>query len=131
MEKQTFYSYGCIVDGLVGAGSLYVAYLAAVSVDTVAYSVDEAAFFTVHLNGGKVLDILVYRERNVGVNALYVAKKIISRACGKIEYLIFNIKSLDIINKMIQRSVAACNNYNVILRKIFNKRSVIIYFRHV
>ena len=86
VKQQSFDCDPGIIDLLAGDLPKLVAYLAAVAVDTEAYTVDKAVVFSIDLHGRQILQILGYGTRIL--SHTYILCKVISRSGGKIQDLL-------------------------------------------
>ena len=126
-----FYGDGCIIDRLCGALPLAVALQTAVTVNAIADAVEAITACAVHIHRRQLLKVLVNGARCVTCFSSDVGEKIISTAGSEIIDVPLDDKRRCIVDKAVQRPVAARDHHTVIVRERVKKSTVIVDFRNI
>ena len=112
-EKQSLDCDRGVVDRLVAFFFEPVAFLTAVAVNSVTYSVYELARLSLYLDNGKINKEFIDYLR-LGVFACSeVVPEVVAAAGGIVIYAVFDFIAVNRVYKIIERSVAAAYHYLV------------------
>jgi len=131
MEQQTLYRNAGVIYGFVARFTQLVAHLTAIAVNTVADTVYEPIRLTFDIYCGKCLQIFVNTHRLVTDISADILEEIVSAARCIIIDRICKCNLFGIVDKPVQRSVAARNDNAFVLGHRRKKRPVITHFCHV
>ena len=107
MEEQSLDGDSGIVDLLLAGFSHLVADFAAVTVDAVADTVDEALLHAVYFNEGKILNILVDLLGSVAGLLAEVVPEVVARSCREEVKRLYDVDAVGVIDEAVERTVAA------------------------
>ena len=131
MEKQSFDRNCSVIYIALGCFPEFIADLAAIAVDSVAYAVEETICLAVDSDLGQILQIFCYIERFVTVFVTELMGKIVTRAHREIINLVLFRIIVRQIYKTIQRSVAAANDQYIAALHLGKNIAVCFGFCHV
>ena len=131
MKQQTFNRNRCIIYRLVGFFSQLIALFTAISVNTVAYSIDKPWAFAVYRYDRQISDIFVYPYRLAALLHTEITQKIISASCTVIIQRILIRIPVAVIYKTVNRTVTAAQHNIAFGRNTVKKCAVSAYLRHI
>ena len=117
VKQQALDGDGRIIHGLVGLAAQSVADLAAVAVNAVADAVEEAPVLSVHRDCGQIAQMLRHGDRVRALLEAEIMQEVVSAAGGEIIELLREGHAVRVVEKAVQRAVAARDDKGRIRRE--------------
>ena len=105
VEEKTLDGDGSVVDGLIWLTSEFISNFAAVAVNAVTNSIDEAVLLSIHFNYRKVFDIFVYRKGTV-VFWNHIPGKVIAASHRIVENSARYLQTFSVVYESVEGSVS-------------------------
>ena len=107
MEEQSLDGDSGVVDLLLAGFSHLVADFAAVTVDAVADTVDEALLHAVNFDEGEVLDVFVDLYGSVADLLAKVVPEVVACSCREEVKRLYDVDPVGVVDEAVERTVAA------------------------